>query len=381
MLSAPFHKYARIRTPLHPLLLRSASSPYSPSTTRSQRHLQERRIDALDTLPYLWKGALSVKKLRRRLTFFAATAVIAILIVGACGCGDGSRTGSRLNVATTIAPLYFFCRGVGGDLTQVEMLVPAGAGCGHTFEPTASSMKFMSRADVFVQNGLGLESWATSVLEKTARPDIVKVDAADAIPTDRLLPTQDTEELEKAKPGEVVYDPHVWLDPSLAIFQVEAIRDGFVKADPSNASAYRKNAREFIDNLKTLDEGLKGELSGVRRKAFIAAHPTWTYFAPHFGLVQAGEVEELPGKEPSAAQLRELIEKVRELNIKAVFVEPQLSRKAAETLARDAGPDVAVRVVDPVGGDPKDYALKDMPFSCYANLMRFNARAMKDALQ
>jgi len=56
-LSTPSHKYACIRSPLHPLLPRSASSEYSTSTPRS-RALQERRIDALGTTPYLRDGVL-----------------------------------------------------------------------------------------------------------------------------------------------------------------------------------------------------------------------------------------------------------------------------------------------------------------------------------
>ena len=314
-----------------------------------------------------------INRRRSWVALLLSISVAATTLLGIAGCG-GQESSGKMKVSASIVPLADFCRQVGGNLVEVQCLVPPSAGCGHTFEPTAGSMKFLSEAKVFVQNGLGLESWATDVLKKVTRPEVVTVVTASAIPNGLLLPTQDKDELEDAKPGEVVNDPHVWLDPSLAAYQVEAIRDGFIKADPSNTSTYRKNAEEYIGKLKALDEELKKELAPVKGASFIATHPTWTYFAPHYGLVQVGEVEELPGKEPSARQISELIDKVKEMNVKAVLAEPQLSPKAIEIIAKDAGPDVKVATVDPVG-DPGNPEVSD-----YVKMMRFNAGVMRNSL-
>ncbi len=315
-----------------------------------------------------------MNKTRPWVVLLLSIAVIAGVIVVVAGCNREEASG-KMKVAASIVPLADFCNQVGGDKVEVEYMVPPSAGCGHTFEPTPGSIQFLSEAKVFVQNGLGLESWATDVLNKVTRPDVVSVVAASAIPKDRLLATEDKDELENAEPGEVVYDPHVWLDPSLAVFEVQAIRDAFIEADPENSSIYSQNAEEYIGKLKALDNELKAELSAVAGGSFIATHPTWTYFAPHYGLVQVGEVEELPGKEPSARQISDLVDKIKEMQVKAVLAEPQLSPKAVEIIADDAGSDVKVRTVDPVG-DPQNPAVSD-----YLNLMRFDAGVMLEALQ
>jgi zinc transport system substrate-binding protein len=307
---------------------------------------------------------------------FIIVGVLAIggTIMATGGCNQADSSG-KMKVSASIVPLADFCKEVGGDKVDVQTLVPPGAGCGHTFEPTAGDMEFLSQARVFVENGLGLESWATSVLKKVTRDGVINIVASDYIPRDMLLPTEDQDVLANAGPGESVYDPHVWLDPSLAVYEVQAIRDGFIQADPSNSSYYRDNADHYIEKLKALDSELMDELSVVGGKAFIATHPTWTYLAAHYGLVQAGAVEVLPGKEPSAREISELIDKVRATNVKAVLAEPQLSPKALEIIAADAGPGVRVSVVDPVG-DPNNPEVGD-----YISLMRFNAGVLKVALQ
>jgi zinc transport system substrate-binding protein len=308
---------------------------------------------------------------------WAALLLIVILtaaVVAISGCND-NESSDKLKVAVSIEPLADFSRQIGGDKVEVQCVVPASAGCGHTFEPTPGTMEFLSEAKVFIQNGLGLESWASDVLKRVARPDVISVVAASAVPEELLMPSQDSEQRANAGPGVEINDPHVWLDPSLAIYEVEAIRDAFVEADPTNSSTYNDNAYAYINRLKLLDNDLQEELAPIKGASFIATHPTWTYFAPRYGLNQIGEVEELPGKEPSAQQIGELVKKVREMQVKAVFAEPQLNPKAMEIIANDAGPDVKVSVVDPVG-DPQNPEVSD-----YMKLMRHNADVMLAALQ
>jgi zinc transport system substrate-binding protein len=323
---------------------------------------------------------MKLKTGRRRVAYTPVCAALAAMILAlmlfAAGCGAGrSGVSGRMKVAATIIPLADFCRNVGGDLVDVKALIPAQAGCGHTYEPTPGEVRFLAEARVLVMNGLNLESWATDVMSEVGSSKQVTVTTSDAIPGDRRLPATDKDESEKGKPGEGIYDPHVWLDPSLAIYQVEAIRDGFIKADPAHREEYARNAEAYIGDLKALDNEIKGLLTGVREKDFIATHPTWTYFARHYGLVQAGEVEELPGREPGIARINALVDQVRARGIKAVLAEPQISPRAIEVLAEDAGPDVRVVTVDPVGDPDKQQV------DTYIKLMRHNALVLEAALR
>jgi zinc transport system substrate-binding protein len=76
------------------------------------------------------------------------------------------------------------------------------------------------------------------------------------------------------------------LDPILAKHQVEKIRDGLVKIDPSNAAYYNENARRFLTELDNLDTTINSELSNCEKKDFIAFHNGFSYFAKRYGLTQ-----------------------------------------------------------------------------------------------
>jgi len=303
-----------------------------------------------------------VKKLRLRCVaplIAGAIVVCALLVVAGCG---GNEAGGKIKVAASIVPLAYFCRAVGGNLVEVRVMVPPGASP-HTFEPTSGQMKFLSDATLFVSNGLDLERWASDVVQKVSNRDIVTVVAADAAPRSRLLK------------GERLYDPHVWLDPSLAVYEVRAIRDGFIMADPSHMDMYTKNADQYINELEALDRDIKSETSKFSKKEFVALHPAWTYFAARYGLRQEGVIEELPGKEPSARQIADIVDMIRELGIKVVFAEPQFNSKAAEVIAQEAGPGVVVRKLDPLG-DPDDPEVSN-----YIKLMKHDLAQMREVMK
>ena len=303
-----------------------------------------------------------MKKFRlKHIASFIVAAVVVCVLVAVTGCG-GEQPGGRMKVAASIVPLADFCRNVGGDLVDVRTMVPPGASP-HTYEPTSGQMKFLSDARVFVTNGLDLESWATDVVRKVGNPGLVTVVAADAVPRSRLLKTAG------------LFDPHVWLDPSLAKYQVNAIRDGFIEADPAHQDVYTKNASNYVKKLETLDREIKTVTSKFSRKDFVTLHPAWTYFAARYGLRQAGVVEELPGKDPSARQIARLVDKIRALGIKVVFAEPQFSDKAAVVIAREAGPGVVVKKLDPLG-NPDNPDVGD-----YIELMRNDVGMMGEVMK
>jgi zinc transport system substrate-binding protein len=288
-----------------------------------------------------------------------AIAICASLAISGCG---GGPSGGKIKVAASIVPLADFTRNVGGDLVTVKTIVPPGA-TEHTFEPTSGQIKSLSEAKVFVMNGLELERWATDVVGKVGSQGLVTVVAADAVPRSRLLKTG----------GQ--YDPHVWLDPSLAVYEVEAIRDGLIEADPSHEDSYTKNAADYIKKLETLDSEIKTITAKFSRKDFVSFHPAWTYFAARYGLRQAGVVEELPGKEPSARDIAKLVDKIKAMGIKVVFAEPQFSDKAAVVVAQEAGPGVIVKKLDPLG-NPDDPDVRD-----YIELMHHDVATMRGAMK
>lgn len=299
---------------------------------------------------------MRVESRERRTAAFISAGLVIVLLAG-CGKPAGNASGKML-VAASIAPLADFCKQVGGDWVKVEMLVPPGASP-HTYQPQPDQMRMLSEASVLVLNGIGIEFWASNVIDAASNPKLIVVRTADGL---KILDTTD--------PGEKYGNPHVWLDPICAIRQVEAIRDAFIKADPKHASDYQRNARDYTSKLRNLDTDIRAQVAAFKSKSFIAFHPAWAYFAKRYGLTQAALIEQSPGKEPSPEDIAAVVQTAKRLHAKAVFAEPQFSPKAAQVIAEEAG--AKVLELNPLG-KPPSYS--------YIETMRDNLRVLAEALK
>ncbi len=90
----------------------------------------------------------------------------------------------------------------------------------------------------------------------------------------------------------------------------------------------------------------------------IVFHNAWLYYNRRFGLRTLGAIEEVPGSEPSAGHLAQLIDAARAAHVRAIFAEPEYNVKLVNAVARSAGiPHVAMLYDDSVGTSPqtRDY--------------------------
>lgn len=86
-----------------------------------------------------------------------------------------------LLVVTSFYPMYVAAENVIGDVEGVtlENLSEPQTGCLHDYQLTAADMKLLSKADVFIVNGGGIESFLSDVAE--SYPDLKIVQACDGI--------------------------------------------------------------------------------------------------------------------------------------------------------------------------------------------------------
>lgn len=286
----------------------------------------------------------------------ALAVTLAVLIAG---CGKPApNTSGKMIVAASISPLADFSGQVGGDRVEIELLVPPGSNP-HVYQVQPDQMSLLSKASVLVLNGVGLEFWASNVIDAADNPKLIVVKTADGLKI-----------LDHSEGDGGAGNPHVWLDPINAIHQVEAIRDAFIKADPSHASEYTANAARYSNKLRKLDADIRAEVAKFKSKGFVSFHPTWVYFARRYGLVEAATIEQSPGKEPSPQDIARAVDTAKKLHAKAIFAEPQMSRKAALVVAEEIG--AKVLVLDAFGKPPR---------YDYIETMRNNLRVMAEALK
>ena len=128
---------------------------------------------------------------------------------------------TKINVVASFYPIYEFVNAVGGDRINLSVLIPIGAEP-HDFDPTIQEVQRANSANLLVYNGASMEEpWIHSLTPQN------KVDTSKGI---NLLANPNDPDIKGPN------DPHIWLDPVLAIQQVKNIRDGLDKVDPKNAS-------------------------------------------------------------------------------------------------------------------------------------------------
>jgi ABC-type Zn uptake system ZnuABC Zn-binding protein ZnuA len=301
----------------------------------------------------------------KRTTVVARTLLVVVLLLallGAVGCKP-TASGDKLKVVATIFPLADFVKNVAGDKVEVVTLLPSGANP-HTYEPPPSDVKVVADAKVLVTNGLGLDFWVDKVMV-AASSDLLVVDTS-------LVPAMEGALLAGDADDVGGKNPHIWLNPALAQKQVEAIASALVTVDPKNKDFYLENAANYITELESLDEEIRGLTNSFSSREFITSHPSWTYFAQRYGLVEVAVIEEAPGKEDlSPGYVMQVVDAVKEHDVKVIFAEVQFSTKSADTIAHDTG--AKVLLLDSIGG----VSGRDS----YIAMMRYNVGLMAEAMQ
>ena len=309
----------------------------------------------------LFPHAQEVILLKRKNMLFCLLASLCLLLTG-CGSTNtagGGKDGS-FHIVTSFYPMYVatinITQGVDG-VTVTNMTKPQ-TGCLHDYQLMTEDMKTLEKADAFVINGAGMESFLDKVVNQQKNLKII--DASKGI---ELLKDGDEE------------NPHVWLSVTDAILQVKNIAEQLKAADPKHADAYEKNAAAYIKKLEALKAEMHAELDTVPNKDIVTFHEAFPYFAKEFGLNIISVVEREPGTEPTPAELQETIEQVKKLPVKVLFTEPQYSPSAAETIARETG--AKIYTLDPVvTGEANDEAI-----NAYIDTMKKNMKTLKTALQ
>ena len=280
------------------------------------------------------------------------TVVLSVLLT-ACGGQEKKEASSneKIQVMTTFYPMYEFTKQVVGDKGDVELLIPAGTEP-HDFEPSAKDLAKISDSDVFVYNSPELETWTDNLTDTIDTKQTEIIQASKDI---KLMEgtehdheeahDHDTQEHEEHGHSHEL-DPHVWLDPALAIKEVETIRDQLSKKYPDDKAAFEKNAASYIDELKKLDEEFQTAFKDAKNKTFVTQHAAFGYLANQYGLTQEAIAGISPDQEPSPSRLSELKHYVDDNQVKVIYFEENASSKVAETLSKETG--VKLEVLNPL---------------------------------
>ncbi|MFH0863717.1 MAG: zinc ABC transporter substrate-binding protein [Candidatus Gottesmanbacteria bacterium] len=231
----------------------------------------------------------------------------------------------KIQVVASFYPLYFFASQIGGDKVDVANITPSGAEP-HDYEPSTQDIAHIERASILILNGGQLEAWGDKVKEDLKSKNVEVVTAADG------LVTQNVQE-----EGQLMKDPHVWLDPVLAKNEVQKITQAFIKVDQTNITFYQANEKSLESKLDLLDQSFKAGLQDCQQKNIVTSHAAFGYVASRYGLNQVPISGLSPDQEPSPKQLADVAQFAKTNNVKYIFFETLISPKLSETIAKEVG--------------------------------------------
>jgi ABC-type Zn uptake system ZnuABC Zn-binding protein ZnuA len=332
-----------------------------PPPRRRRIHANGRRQVVLTIIINKSYGRLMMNRatpvIRRVRTVLGTGAVLATGVLALASCatpaasGTDSEAGPRIVATTT--QVGDFTRELVGDTAGVTQLLAAGQSA-HGFDPSAAQLLALADADALVVNGAGLESWLDDAVQASGFSGEL-IDASSGI---ELFATDDEhaedehaddehadESTDAADEGDEhdhgAGNPHIWTDPKLAEQMVENIAAGLDEVPGIDAAAIDANETAYLDQLHALDTWIEENVAAVpvEQRLLVTNHDAFTYFVDAYDITFVGSV--IPSfddnAEPSAAEIDELVARIRATGVQAVFSEASISPKAAETIAREAG--------------------------------------------
>jgi zinc/manganese transport system substrate-binding protein len=245
---------------------------------------------------------------------------------------------SKLRVVATIPDLKSLAEAVGGDLVEVESLT-RGTQNFHEAEVKPSMMLKLRRADVVIENGLGLDAWADVAIEGANNPNVIR-GGRGRIEISRGVEVLEVPTTRVDRSGGDVHpsgNPHFSLDPGLAPIITQNIVDGLARVAPESRATFEQNRKTFLAQLEQRMAQWTKAMEPVRGSKVVVFHPVYIYFLTRFGLNQAATVEDRPGIPPSPQHVVNLIRQIKEEKIKVILVEPWNDVKLANRIAEESG--------------------------------------------
>lgn len=266
--------------------------------------------------------------------------ILGPLLLAACTRPESTAPpATKLQIVTSLFPLYDFARNIGGDQVEVSLLLPPGVEA-HSFDPKPEDILRVNRAGLFIYTNKAMEAWAVTI---AASVDPAKVTIVDASVGTRLLRAgghEDDDEDEDEAHGHAAggIDPHLWLDFANARIMVSNIAGAMAAKDPTHRDLYRSNAAAYAARLDALDATYRSTLAPCKKRTLLqGGHFALGYLTARYGLKYHAAAAVNPEAEPTAATMAALVQEMRSKDLHYLFSEELVSSKLAETIAKEGG--------------------------------------------
>ncbi len=256
--------------------------------------------------------------------------IIVICIIGIVGLivwknlnKSETQNDNTTKIVTSFYPMYIIAENItdGAENVELENMADVNVGCLHDYTLTTEDMKKLENADIFITNGLGMESFIDKAI--TSNQEMKIIDSSTNI--QNLISDEDE------------INAHLWTSIEKYIIQVENVAEGLKANNPENAEIYEKNANQYIEELKQLRERYLSELEGLKGKKGICLNEAFEYMGQELGLEMTTVETDHEESTMSAEMLRSIIDEAKAENIEMIIIDKNDNKANAETIANETG--------------------------------------------
>lgn len=261
------------------------------------------------------------------LTFFL---IIGAIFIALGNINKNNQQTEKITIVTSLFPEYDFVKQIGKDKVDVKIILPPGTES-HTYEPTPKDIVSINEADMFIYTSNQMEPWAEKIAESIDSKNTIILQAGQNI---NLIEIEhdhgDAKDHE-----EHTADAHIWLNPNNAIKMVENVTDKLCEISPENTEYFRNNANAYIEELRKLDAEIEETVKNSERKKLVfGGEFAYIYFLNRYNLEYATAYQGCgEGAEPSAKQIKEIIDTINNEKIPVIFYQELSEGKIAKMIA------------------------------------------------
>lgn len=282
----------------------------------------------------------------------AAMTVLLLILLGQPAAGQNQKP----VVVTTFSILEDMTKNVGQDLIDLSVIVGPNTDM-HDFTILPQHIQQLAKADVLIANGLEFEPWLdalvkaadfkgtvviastrvrrlTTMAEKTDPTTVTAAVAANAA---------DAEGEENHDHQHGRFDPHAWHNLDNARIYVANIAKALVAVDPANAKTYNANAIAYRNQLRQAQSDAVQLVRNIpdKNRWLVTNHDGLQYFARARGFRYVNIIGSGGAETASAQKMAEVIELIKQKNIRGIFSENVRDNRALEQIARETGVPIA----------------------------------------
>lgn len=226
-------------------------------------------------------------------------------------------------VTSSASMLWDMVANIAGDKVENRLIVPIG-GDPHIYEPTPSDARKVVSSDLIFVNGLTFEGWITELIDNSGTK-------AKTITVTEGIAAIASSEYDNA------YDPHAWMDVSLAQTYIKNIKDGLVELDPSNAAHYESNYAAYSKRLKDLDAYIQKRVQEIpeKQRVLITSHDAFSYYGKRYGIQVEGIIGISTESEAQTSDMTRISKVIKDSGVPSIFVESTINPKLIQQIAKD----------------------------------------------